>query len=263
MPWTKKRHQAPGVVLSLSLAFLFLGGVLHAKDEPPPKPAPPLPSLKSFFPDLKHDCRNLFVSANLEPLLIGAGIGGATSVFDERIENYYRDHRRWGRIARVGDVLGNGYLAGGVIGTMLFSSGFSHNAEYRILSLDLAEGCLLNSLITTGLKHAISRQRPNGSDNYSFPSGHTSNAFTVAAILDEHYGHKIGLGSYAMASFIGWSRLQTGHHHLSDVVAGATLGTIVGRTVAGNHNPRKHRKLQWAPYAPYGLGAGASFSVSF
>jgi membrane-associated phospholipid phosphatase len=49
--------------------------------------------------------------------------------------------------------------------------------------------------------------------------------------VERHYGWKGGLPAYALASAVAVSRLQRDKHYLSDVMAGATLGYIVGRTV--------------------------------
>jgi membrane-associated phospholipid phosphatase len=54
----------------------------------------------------------------------------------------------------------------------------------------------------------------------------------LAAVVERHYGRKAGLPAYALASAVGVSRLQRNKHYLSDVLAGATLGYILGRTVA-------------------------------
>lgn len=78
---------------------------------------------------------------------------------------------------------------------------------------------------------AVGRERPNGENNKSFPSGHTSNAFTLAAVAERHYGWKVGVPACLAAGLVGASRLEQDKHYLSDVVAGAALGYVVGRTV--------------------------------
>jgi membrane-associated phospholipid phosphatase len=100
------------------------------------------------------------------------------------------------------------------------------------MSYDLLDAFLVNGAYTSVLKVAVGRERPNGQDEKSFPSGHTSNAFALAAVVERHYGWKAGLPAYAVASAVAVSRLQRNKHYVSDVLAGATLGYIVGRTVA-------------------------------
>ncbi len=50
-------------------------------------------------------------------------------------------------------------------------------------------------------------------------------------MLQRHYGWKVGIPAYAVAGYIASSRLSEARHYLSDVVFGAAVGTLVGRTV--------------------------------
>ncbi len=77
---------------------------------------------------------------------------------------------------------------------------------------------------TYALKYSINRTRPNGA-GYSFPSGHTSVAFSGASFIHRRYGFKKAGIAYLSAAFVGWSRIQANKHYPSDVVAGAILGT--------------------------------------
>ena len=78
-------------------------------------------------------------------------------------------------------------------------------------------------IVTHSLKRIINKERPNGGE-YSFPSGHTSVAFTGAAFIEKRYGLKAGIPAYILASYVGWSRVYSNHHDYYDVVAGALLG---------------------------------------
>jgi len=78
-------------------------------------------------------------------------------------------------------------------------------------------------VVTHGLKRIINKERPNGGD-YSFPSGHTSAAFTGAAFIERKYGLKYGIPSYLLASYVGWSRIHANKHDKWDVLGGAIIG---------------------------------------
>ena len=78
-------------------------------------------------------------------------------------------------------------------------------------------------IVTHGLKILINKERPNGGD-YSFPSGHTSAAFTGAAFIDKRYGYKVGVPAYLLASFVGWSRVNANKHDYWDVLGGIIIG---------------------------------------
>lgn len=80
-----------------------------------------------------------------------------------------------------------------------------------------------NLIVTFGLKKAIDKKRPNGKDE-SFPSGHTSAAFQSATFLHQRYGLTLGLPAYAVATFVGYSRIESDNHHFEDVLAGAFVG---------------------------------------
>lgn len=84
------------------------------------------------------------------------------------------------------------------------------------------------TLVTTGLKETISKERPDGSDNRSFPSGHTSSSFAAAATLTNRYGWKVGLPAHALAAFVGASRIEADRHDVVDVLAGAAIGSLSG-----------------------------------
>ncbi len=77
------------------------------------------------------------------------------------------------------------------------------------------------------LKRTIQEERPNapeGEKGQSFPSGHTSFAFSGAAYWQRRYGWAVGAPMYAVASFVGYSRVRVKMHNWSDVAAGAALG---------------------------------------
>ena len=83
-----------------------------------------------------------------------------------------------------------------------------------------------NFLATHGLKRTVNKQRPDKSNNQSFPSGHTSAAFQGAAFIHFRYGFKYAAPAYLAASFVGYSRVDANKHDYSDVFAGAALGIL-------------------------------------
>ena len=75
--------------------------------------------------------------------------------------------------------------------------------------------------------------RPDGSNDHSFPSGHTATAFMTATMLTKEYGHKspwIGIGAYLVATATGLMRMANNKHWLSDVLAGAGIGILSTET---------------------------------
>jgi membrane-associated phospholipid phosphatase len=80
--------------------------------------------------------------------------------------------------------------------------------------------------VTYGLKLSIDKSRPDGMGSQSFPSGHTSAAFSAAAFIQQRYGWRYGLPAYAAAAFTGYSRVFADRHFVEDVIAGAAIGII-------------------------------------
>src|SRR3546814_13304154 len=111
-------------------------------------------------------------------------------------------------------------------------------------------------LVTQGLKEVFPSRRPDGSDDKSFPSGHTSTSFAAAATLHNRYGWEAGLPAYVVASFVGLSRVEAKRHRVGDVLVGAVIGTVTG-TLNTNQRSEDGRvgnevvsrsRYRWAPY---------------
>ncbi|MCX2682086.1 phosphatase PAP2 family protein [Galbibacter sp. EGI 63066] len=78
--------------------------------------------------------------------------------------------------------------------------------------------------LTYGLKLVINKERPNGENNNSFPSGHTSVAFASAAFVQKRYGWEYGIPAYLLAGYVGYTRIEANKHDGVDVLAGAAIG---------------------------------------
>ena len=75
------------------------------------------------------------------------------------------------------------------------------------------------------------RPRPDGSDNGSFPSGHTASAFASATVLERHFGWKAGVPAFGFATYVGLARMSANKHNMSDVIMGAAMGIASARAV--------------------------------
>jgi len=81
-----------------------------------------------------------------------------------------------------------------------------------------------NAAATQALKMAVDKERPNGRDNRSFPSQHTSLAFQGASFIHKRYGFEYSIPAYLGAGFVAYSRVAADEHDTVDVLAGAALG---------------------------------------
>lgn len=90
-------------------------------------------------------------------------------------------------------------------------------------ALEFGESAGVTLGVTYGLKYAVNERRPNGGSE-SFPSGHSSISFSAAEFMRKRYGWEYGIPAYAAASFVAYSRVESGEHYPHDVIAGAAIG---------------------------------------
>lgn len=205
--------------------------------------------LKQFPANLGRDFLGLFSRDNVWPLLIGGAATGISTTADDRVHQYFVEQDTDRPLGNIGDTMGKPVVLGPVIGSIIAFGSLTGNHKFHSFSYAMAEGFLLDSMLTTGLKYAVGRERPDSTNNHSFPSGHASDYFMIATTVDQYYGHIPGSLMYGLAGYVGFSRLVKDKHWLSDVVAGATLGYIVGHTVSHHTgDTTTPRKITWAPF---------------
>jgi membrane-associated phospholipid phosphatase len=203
---------------------------------------------------------------NLVPFLVGGTAAAGASFFDQDVrESLQATTLDWGDAFETGA----GPVWSAVFVAGMFTAGrLSGGSRFRAMTYDMLDAAVVNFGYTELIKVAVGRERPNREDDKSFPSGHTSNAFALAAVAERHYGWKVGVPSYLLAGLVGASRLEQDKHYLSDVVAGAALGFIVGRTVVRVNGrptegePRRGAALSVAPIVAR-HARGVQLSVAF
>ena len=82
-------------------------------------------------------------------------------------------------------------------------------------------------VLTTGLTELLKKNtgvtRPDGSDDNSFPSGHAARAFSAAAYVHQRHGFEVAWPLYAVATYVGHTRVQARRHRWSEVAVSAGL----------------------------------------
>ena len=223
-------------------------------------------TMGAFGKNLGRNFVGVFAKGNLAPLLIGASLTGASSFLDQGVQARYGTSTG-GLLASPGSTAGGPSVMLPLMGGLFLAGRVSHSGTFRAATYDMAQALIVNSTYTEIFKRAVGRQRPDLSDNKSFPSGHASNAFALATVANAHFGLKVGIPAYLAAGAIGLARVDMNKHNLSDVVAGATLGYIVGRTVVkqdGGATRGRKTRFQLVPSAPpSGAGVGAGVSVNW
>lgn len=245
--------------------------------EPSPKPSPvPAPKpAKQFFLDVLSDQKAIWGSPFhlkgddakwIAPLGVSTAIllGTDRNTAAELAEGGGHSTRlRWSRnISKIGEA----YTAAGVAGAFYFLGRSTHNARARETGLLTAEALIDTGLVTEALKLVSRRPRPladNGRGDFfdggsSFPSGHSTTAWTMATVVAMEYHDRplVKWSAYGLATAVGISRYTGRNHFLSDVLVGSALGYGIGRYVYktrhdrsldGDSNkvmaPRKHSRL--------------------
>lgn len=94
--------------------------------------------------------------------------------------------------------------------------------------------------ITRSLKKAVGRTRPNGEDDESFPSGHTSSSAVHTRLaarnlrsIDMPAGARraLDVGLYALTIGTSWSRIEAGWHFPADTMFSMALGNFMASFV--------------------------------
>ncbi|HXO19029.1 MAG TPA: phosphatase PAP2 family protein [Thermoanaerobaculia bacterium] len=136
-------------------------------------------------------------------------------------------------------------------------------AEY--VAEDGVIASLLSQVVVIPLKYAAGRRRPRDtkatfdfapfSNNASFPSGHAVQAFLVASVIGVHYPSPwVQVAVYVPAALVGYARVHHQAHFVSDVTAGALIGTALGRSLT-HFNQHLRGKVAFVPLAtPQGNG---------
>jgi len=95
-------------------------------------------------------------------------------------------------------------------------------------SWQLIKSGVVSRVAVEGLKYGIDKDRPDGSGDDSFPSGHTADSFASATFIQQRYGWKWAIPAYVGAIFVGYSRVESDKHFVEDVLAGAAIGIMSG-----------------------------------
>jgi hypothetical protein len=213
------------------------------------------------WPDrIIEDSNEAFLrSDNLTALLLagGASIAMHNTDADDNLNDNFRRHRVFRDFTDESfNIIGNPGTHFAVTGLWYVLSADKEDDFNRERAWTMMTALSVSGLTTAGLKAIRHNDTPNGK-RCAWPSGHTSSSFAVAAVLDEFYGPKVGIPAYALAGLVGYRMMDTRDHWASDVVFGATLGWVVGHTIAD-----KHKKLEIADFdvLPYG-GTGGDDAV--
>ena len=187
------------------------------------------PSFSELFGSIGNDFKSFPTGRNIMWLAIGGGLSGLSHEADDELT---------ASLSTSGAVntLKPGKYIGGTLAQMgaafaTYGIGrLTGSDTVAVVGADLVRAQVLTQGITQGIKFIGGRTRPDGTGR-SFPSGHTASAFATSTVLQRHFGWKVGIPAYGLATYVAASRLSENRHYLSDVIFGATLGILAARQV--------------------------------
>lgn len=132
----------------------------------------------------------------------------------------------------------------------------------RRTSLLAVESLAISGAATYTLKFATQRARPYSGESSSswdgpslkfsdpsFPSAHTTVAFSIASVIAEEYGDNpfVPPVAYGLAALTGLARIYDNNHWASDVFFGGAIGYFVGKAVVRYHTVLSDTNLKILP----------------
>ena len=203
-----------------------------------------------YIDDVVSDTKLTFSkSGNINALLLAGGASVAMNQGpDKDIAGYFERHEVFHNSADRGlKTLGNPGYHFAAAGLWYIASINNDDHINKERAWIMIRALSVTGLSTITLKEIRSDRTPVD-NRWAWPSGHTSSSFAVASVLDEFYGPAIGIPAYAAASLVGLRMMDQGDHWASDVVFGATLGWVVGHTIAGEHKDFEVAGFKVLPY---------------
>jgi hypothetical protein len=227
----------------------------QAEAKEPPTPAHT--GIRTLLGDLVEDIKHLPAMQNVYLAAIGGGLAAAAHPADPTLNARLISHYDAVNTAFApGKYLGDTpEQVAASLGTYAFGRIFD-KPKVAHLGMDLVQAQILTELLVEPIKFATRRERPDGSNRQSFPSGHAAITFATATVIERHLGWRKSLLGYAIASYVAASRLHDNRHYLSDVIFGAAVGSIAGRTVV------HHAADYWAVTPVAVPGGGVALLVT-
>jgi len=168
------------------------------------------------------------------------------------------------KAANTAEKVGNGAYELALLGVFAGTGYVFKNDKLKDTAFIAAESFLAANAVGTVVKYAVGRARPYTGDgklafkpfsfnntHLSFPSGHTTSAFSVASVFAMQYESPVvGILAYGAAAATGLQRIYSNNHWPTDVFAGAVLGTVTGR-LAVNRARRKAAGKEDLTFYPF------------
>jgi membrane-associated phospholipid phosphatase len=227
----------PPAVITMPVTVPVLAQV-STNPQNPKSPANPRRPLWQLAADVGSDFKHLPSVDTAEWLAVGGGLALLAHPYDDNINNHLVGRPWVHTVFQPGKVIGYGATQFGAAAATMFWGRHFKEPKVVHLGTDLLRAQIMTQLITLGIKESVRRQRPDKSGGFSFPSGHASVTFASATVLERHLGWR-AFPAYLVASYVAASRLHENRHFASDVIFGAAVGAVCGRTTT------RHGRDKW------------------
>jgi membrane-associated phospholipid phosphatase len=172
-------------------------------------------------------------------------VAGTSVVADRPVRDFMRKQAPGNTFLNDVQNFGQSYAVG-VVGGFYVVGLMTDNEKTVHVGEDLISASLVSAAINQTIKVTVNRFRPRDdqgivniqgysglNNNSSFPSGHTTEAFTLASVIASSYEDDpwVAYSVYSVAGMVGIARMYLDAHWASDVVASAFIGTWVGKSV--------------------------------
>lgn len=206
---------------------------------------------------LNSSLQSFTSNGTIRTLVVGGLLTGLATRYDyHSAAAFHNSPGAVNSVLDLGDDVGNGKYLMALSAAAWGAGALFHGDNVKETGKSLVVGLAADVALVTSIKLLTRRERPDGTDLQSFPSGHTSGAFTAATVLSRRHGWRLGLPAYALASVTAMNRMEDRRHFASDVVAGAVLGIVIGRAVTASADQSESR----LKVVPSGLGAKLTLS---
>ena len=199
---------------------------------------------------------------------------GTALIVDRPLSDEMRRHSGNNSFLTQVERFGKPYAAGVVGGFFAFGVLADDKTSMQVAQDAFAASLIASGIVTPAFKLVAGRSRPRdnaGASNFkpfsninsSFPSGHATEAFALASVISDHYEETwVTCTMYSIAGLVGIARIYHQAHFASDVVAGAMIGTLVGKSVVSYNNGLRSAKVALLPELAPGL-IGVRIAGSF
>lgn len=183
-------------------------------------------------------------------VLLGAGTVATIAAMtqDDDVKDYFDGKDRLGGIEKFGNFWGTGIPGAGLAVSFLGYGLLSEKDFFVQAGVAHLEALAVSTAVVFGMKYSVRRPRPNNGPRESFPSGHTSMAFATAGNMWGMHGPAAGVPAIALGMLTAASRMAVSMHYLSDTVAGATLGFVIGYAFTQHHQQSNPGRISFLPY---------------